>query len=174
MVPEHTPARANPARGLALIASAVIIGIFVLRQGWDDTAGSSVSNGGNAAEQAGESPDGETATTPPTQPERPNTEVIVRVFNATDTGGAAGRLSQGLVDEGWQAVEPTDAPDGWPADKTEVLFVPGFDREAATVAGAIGASADAVKAVPTDQAIDAGGAQVLVMLGGDLAGNFAD
>jgi hypothetical protein len=174
MVPEHTPARANPARGLALIASAVIIGIFVLRQGWDDGAGGSVSTGGNPAEQAGEPSDGDTATTPPTQPERPNTEVTVRVFNSTDTGGAAGRLSEGLVNEGWQAVEPTDAPDGWQAEKTEVLFLPGYDQEAATVAGAIGAPADAVKAFPDPLEMDPGGAQILVMLGGDLAGNFAD
>jgi hypothetical protein len=35
MVPDRTQ-RANPARGLALIATAVIVGIFLLRNGFGD------------------------------------------------------------------------------------------------------------------------------------------
>jgi hypothetical protein len=35
MVPQRSHARANPARGIALIATAAILGFFVLRNGWD-------------------------------------------------------------------------------------------------------------------------------------------
>ncbi len=173
MVPEHTPARANPARGLALIASAVIVGIFVLRQGWDNTSGVSASTG-SGAEQSGEAPEGGGTTTVATAPERQPGEVTVRVFNATDTGGAAARLSDEIAQEGWKTVDPTDAPEGWQSEKTEVFFTPGFDREAATVAGAIAAPSDAVKALPEPPEMDPAGANVLVMLGGDLAPAYAD
>src|SRR5687768_8825991 len=37
MVPERSQARANPARGLALIATAVIVGLFLLRN-WDGSS----------------------------------------------------------------------------------------------------------------------------------------
>lgn len=173
MVPEHSPARANPARGLALIATAVIIGIFVLRQGWDNAPGASAASGGTPTEEGGEAADGATETTPPTTPEHLTSEVTVRVFNATDVGGAAGGLTEALNNEGYVTVEATDAPADFSPDVTEVFYIPGFDREAASLAQAIEAQPSAVKPFPNPPpAMDPLGSQVMVVLGLDLAESF--
>jgi hypothetical protein len=51
-----------------------------------------------------------------------------------------------------------------------VLFVDGFDGEAQALAEALGAPADGVAALPAQPPVDPGGAQLVVLLGTDLAG----
>lgn len=169
------PRRTSPARGVALIATAVIIGLFVLRNGFESP------DGGPTIVPSTESADETTASTAPGEGEgqptdttapptaRPPAEVTVIVANTTDIAGAAGGLSENLVGQGYKTATPTDAD---PAlEQTQVLFVEGFELEAQAVATAIAAPAESVQPMPNPVPVaDLAGAQVLVMLGADLAG----
>jgi hypothetical protein len=170
MVPERTHARANPARGLALIATAVIVGFFVLRNGWDQSlpvgadTGTEAPAGGedNAAPPSSE-------TTASTVPLRPPAEVTVRVLNAAGVSGAAGEWTTTLTEAGYPTVEPDNAPGQETRDTTAVLFAAGFDREAAEVARQIGSPADQITPLGDPPTVDPAQAQIVVMLGTDLA-----
>ena len=170
MVPERTQARANPARGLALIATAVIVGLFLLRN-WDGT-GSGVAAAGT--EQTGGSdvttpgatttaPGGEAPAT--TVAARPPSELTVRVMNATSVPGAAGRMSDTLVAAQYKTVEPDDA--GKMLDTTQILYAPGYEQEAAELARAISSPAESMEALAGQ--VDPAGATLVVLLGKDLA-----
>jgi hypothetical protein len=167
------PRRASPARGVALIATAVIIGLFVLRNGYEVSRPSDDDPPAQAPEQepgAGGGPatgGGSTTTTSPPAA-RPPGEVTVIVANTTDIAGAAGTLSDALAAESYVLAEPTDADP--PLEASQVLYTPGFEREAAAVAAAVGISPDAVAPAPDPPPVqETGNAQVLVMLGSDLA-----
>lgn len=165
------PRRTSPARGVALIATAVIVGLFVLRNGFETSTGDSVAPTVEASDTtattaaAGE--EEPTETTAPPAP-RPPAEVTVMVANTTDVAGAAGGLTDNLVGKGYQAAQPTD---GQPAlEQTQVLFVEGYEADAQAVAAAVGAPAEAVEPMPaTPPVADLAGAHVVVMLGSDLA-----
>jgi hypothetical protein len=172
MVPERSQARANPARGLALIATAVIVGLFLLRN-WDGSSagGTELATAETGDDQAagGEGgasgdPADQTATT---VAPRPPAEVMVRVLNATDVGGAAGNLSETLQQNGYQSVDPADAPEK--LEITKILFAGGYDREAAELARAIGSPADSVEPLADPPQADPAGAQLVVLLGADIA-----
>jgi hypothetical protein len=174
MVPERTQARANPARGLALIATAVIIGLFLLRN-WDGSSagGSELSAdqaGGVAAAPGGDgtTPGGDPAQTTTTVAARPPGEVTVRVLNATSVVGAAGTMSDTLVQGNYKTVEPDDA--GQMLDVTKILFAAGYEREAADLARAIRSPADSLEALAEPPQVDPAGANLVVLLGKDLAG----
>lgn len=199
MQTERPPARSSPARGVALIATAVIIGLFVLRNGFEDRsadtaevaseapaedtdAGADAGDaGGDAApEQAEEEAppaeegdgdggddggDGQAQEPPP--PRQPQ-EVTVLVANASGVDGAAGTLTENLAGGGYQTLEATNAPES--SETTQVLFAEGFNREAEIVAQNISAPADGVTPMPAPPPVELQGAQVLVVLGLDLAG----
>jgi hypothetical protein len=171
METERPTARSNPARGVALIATAVILGLFIVRNGFetpssaDDGAPTNeAAGGGTTAPPAG---GGETTTTTAAVAARPPAEVSVIVANASGVSGAAGELTATLASAQYQTVPETNAPNSVGA--TQVLFIEGFDREAAAVATAIGAPAESVAPIPSPPPVDPGGAQILVLLGPDLA-----
>lgn len=167
MVPERTQARANPARGLALIATAVIVGIFLLRNGNFD-GGSTLSDDASAIESEDDSGDGTSDTTAVPQG-RPPAEITVRVANATDVGGAAGVYTDLLAGEGYLTVEPTDAPEGTDPSTTVVLYAAGFEIEAANLATAVGSLPEAITPLSDPPQVDPAGAQLVVLLGLDRA-----
>lgn len=165
------PRRTSPARGVALIATAVIIGLFVLRNGFEtkdagDVAPVVVDETTATTAPGTPGTDATTGTTAAPAP-RPPAEVTVLVANTTGVGGAAGGLSENLTGQGYVTAAPTDAQ---PAlQTTQVLFVEGFEAEAQAVAAAVGAPAETVAAMPNPAPVpDLAGAQVLVMLGSDL------
>ena len=170
MVPERTQPRANPARGVALIATAVIVGFFLLRN-WDgSSAGGSelVTSDAGSGDQAS----GDGATPPATQPAttvaaRPPTEVTVRVMNATSIVGAAGNQSEMLQQNGYKAVEPDDA--GQMLDTTKILYAAGYEREAAELARAINSPPESMEALANPPQVDPAGANLVVLLGKDIA-----
>lgn len=173
MVPERSQARANPARGLALIATAVIVGLFLLRN-WDGSSAggtelvtSDAGSGDQAAGGDGATAGGGGETTATTVAPRPPAELTVRVMNATDVGGAAGNLSSTLEQAGYKTVEPDDAPEK--LDATRILFAAGYEREAAELARAIGSDAAAVEVLANPPQVDPTGAQLVVLLGADRA-----
>jgi LytR cell envelope-related transcriptional attenuator len=173
MVPERSSrARANPARGIALLATAVIVGIFLLRNGWEE--GGSVAadtSGQSASDASGEGgTGGGDETTASTQPPRQPSEVSVRVLNASGVSGAAGQKSDVLAQGGYQVVEAGNAPEGTDPATTVVLFAPGYDQEAVMVAQALGSNPSSVAALTDPPQVETGGAQIVVILGTDLAG----
>jgi hypothetical protein len=171
MVPDRTQARANPARGLALIATAVIVGIFLLRNGFGDQDISSIGSDGPAVTEAnggGTGAEGSTDTTAAAQPDvKEPAEVTVRVANAAGVNGAAGEWTTTISDAGYQVVEATNFQPN--RETTAVLYAAGFEREAANLAGAIGAPADGIVALSEPPQVDPGGANLVVLLGTDLA-----
>jgi hypothetical protein len=172
MVPERTQPRANPARGIALIATAVIVGIFLLRNGWE-VGGSVAADGVGDAATADGATSGDTGGSTETTevpPARPPGEVIVRVANASGVPGAAGGMTDQLAQAGYQTVEPTNAPDGTDPALTVVLFAAGFEQEAGNLAQAVGAAPTSVAQFAEPPQVDPAGAQLIVILGQDRAG----
>ena len=168
-------ARSSPARGMVLIAAAVVLGLFLLRA--IDDSSSSVSTG-DPGETAGTTGAGGDTTAPPAEgegttttaaPPRQPAEVTVRVANASGVQGAAGAKTQQLAGEGYKTVAETNGPPGQQIEATQVLFSEGFDREAVAVAEALGLTAENAVALPAQPPVDLGGAQILVLLGTDIA-----
>jgi hypothetical protein len=173
---EHSR-RSSPARGVALIATAVIIGLFILRNGFEqpdtddgDVAAeeSSADGGGTAVTDGGGGGGGEgtpETTAPPVT--RPAGEVTVLVANASGVQGAAGELSTTIGEGGYVTLEPTNAPAEVAA--SQVQFVPDYEADAVALATAIGVPAEAVVPITDPPPVELGGAQVLVVLGPELA-----
>jgi hypothetical protein len=172
---EEPSTRSNPARGIVLLAAAVVLGLFLLRALDDSstsddiaaTTGTTAANGEGTDTTAAED-GGDTTTT--AAPLRQPAEIVVRVANVSGVSGAAGAKTEQLAAAGYQTVEATNGPEGQQLDATQVLFVDGFEGEAGALAEALGAPADAVAAMPAQPPADPGGAQLMVMLGTDLAG----
>jgi hypothetical protein len=159
---------------VALIATAVAIGLLVLRNGFDqpDSGGAEVTvttpSGDAAADgDAGEGDgDGATATTAPPVT-RPASEISVLVANASGVQGAAGDLTDSIANGGYVTTEPANAPAEVPA--TQVFFAPGFDADAVALADQIGVPAAQVAPLADPPPLDVGTAQILILLGPDLA-----
>jgi hypothetical protein len=169
-------ARSSPARGIVLIAAAVILGLFLLRALEDSAPTGDVATGATETTAApGETTDTTAAdngdeTTTTAAPVRQPGEIVVRVANVAGVEGAAGARTEQLAAAGYQTVEPTNGPEGQRLDATQVLFVDGFEGEAQALAEALGSPADGVTAMPAQPPVDPSGAQLVVLLGTDLAG----
>jgi hypothetical protein len=164
----------NPARGAALVVVAVLVGLLLLRNGLDTSEVVTSTRDDTAADDKGDDATDDTTDdttadeTEDTTPARTPAEVTVIVLNGSTVNGAAGRFSTAIGTAGYQMLEAGDAPTKVPA--TQVLFAEGFEREAAAVASAIGAPATVTPAaIPTPPPGDIGAANVVVVLGADLA-----
>jgi len=159
---------------VAVIATAVIIGLFVLRNGFDQ----SDSDGADVATEAPSADDGSTAATdggggggspettaPPVT--HPAGEVTVLVANASGVQGAAGELSTTIGEGGYVTLDPTNAPAEVAA--SQVQYAPDFQADALALATAIGVPAEAVVPITDPPPVELSGAQVLVVLGPELA-----
>jgi len=164
----------NPARGAALVVVAVLLGLVLLRNGLDTSEVVTSSRDTDATDEGsddgggdeGATDDGATDTTE--APARTPAEVTVIVLNGTTVNGAAGKYSTALGTAGYQMFEPGDAPTKIPT--TQVFFTEGFEREAAAVALATGAPATVTPAaLPTPPPGDVGAANVVVVIGADIA-----
>ena len=166
----------NPARGAALVVVAVVIGLFLLRNGLDTSEavtsqGGKPSSSDGASDGATDSADETTTTAAPVA--RPPAEVPAIVLNGSGVTGAAGVYSTALAAAGYPLTDPDGAnADGENVATTVVFFAPGFEVEAAAVATAIGAPTLAPTALPTVPPGQIAGASVVVVLGTDL-GNVA-
>ena len=199
MAPEGPTARANPARGLALIATAVILGIFVLRQGFEtgpggmdamleearseDEASGSTDDADDGDDSEAGSDDSASVDEEPEEPAEPRApaEVGVRVANTTSIGGSAGELTAQVEGTGYQTVEATDAAER-DRGTTLIVFREGFEQEALALTAAIAPEGVQVEAepVPEDPPLSQGNeplmsddVDLLVLLGHDLAEQLA-
>jgi hypothetical protein len=163
----------NPARGAALVVVAVVIGLFLLRNGLD-TSEAITSNPGDGQSTDGSDSgggDGTDGTTTTTTPVRSPADVPTIVLNDSGVGGAAGAYSDALAAAGYTLTNPDGAnadADG-DAATTVVYFAPGFETEAAAVAAAIGAPDIVPAALPTTPPGPIASASVVVVIGTDLA-----
>jgi len=171
---------ANPARGAALVVVAVVIGLFLLREGLDTSEAVTASSGDDGTSESVDSTDGSDSsegtddgtTTSTTVASRPPGEVPTIVLNDSGVDGAAGRYSDVLAAEGYQLTNPDGATADTEGDAavTVVYFAPGFEAEAAAVATAIGAPETVVPTdLPTTPPGPIAGASVVVVIGIDLA-----
>jgi hypothetical protein len=157
----------SAARGAALIALAVIIGIVLLQVIDDGTDGpigdgGTVNAGGSTVTTAPttDGADATTTTTAATPPRQP-AEVAVLVLNGSGREGAATAQTNALRGEGYQTLTAADA-DG--RQGNIVYYKPGFDRECTTVAGLVG-GAPTVEAMPDPPPTGSENASCVVILG---------
>lgn len=172
----------NPARGVALVVVAVLVGLFLLRNGLDtsevvtasrdDTENGEDADGGSDEGATDEGTD-EGATdegTDDTVPQaRPPGEVPTIVLNGSGVGGAAGRYSEALLSLGYQLTNPSGGNATANVPTTQILYAEGFEQEAAAVAAAIGAPSIAPAPLAEPLPGDIVGAMVVVVLGPDIA-----
>lgn len=159
------------ARGLALLAVALLIGIVLLNATDADPPGATVSARGDSdtADGADDGDDtGAAATTtvpaPPTTavPARAPKDVKVIVANASPTNGAAGAASNALKPAGYNVLAPTNAPR---APQSSVFFTPGYDRDAAAIAALLKFPPTSVKPMPAPPPFATNTANVAVVIG---------
>lgn len=167
---------ANPARGAALVVVAVVIGLFLLRNGLDTseairTQGGS-SDGTEATDDtadAGTDEGTDDVTTTTTLAGRAPAEVPTIVLNGSGVTGAAGRYSEFLTGLGYSLTNPTGANADNRTDTTLVYFAPGFEAEAAAMVVALGSPAGVVPApLPTTPPGPIAAASVVVVVGSDI------
>lgn len=155
-------------RGLVLLAVAVLLGIFLLNR-VDDPVEDGVNAGNSRAEQTTTTTSEPEVSTTTTAPARAPKDVRVLTANGTSVRGAAGRVKDRLMAQGYNTLAATDASTK-PA-QTAVYYTAGFQREAAAIAQFLGVAAQAVQAMPATPPVgDLKNANVLVMVGADLAG----
>lgn len=175
------------ARGLAVLAVAVVVGFLLLFNAGNDGGSEQVSAGGGSEDVTGSTVDisgigddesDEATTTTPEQtttssiPEtadtRPPSQVKVLVLNGCGSAcpGVAGTTSDTIGETGFvmqQAGNATVRP-----DTTVVYYAESYQAEAEAVAAVLGKSADAVEAMPsTSPGAGAENANVVVVLGAD-------
>jgi hypothetical protein len=134
------------ARGFALIAIAVAIGVVLLQVVDDGTSGPADAGSEPTTEtSAGPSSSATTTTTAAAQePARSPEEIRVLVLNGGAPSGSAKNVSDVLKGVGYvnQPVDPTD--DDETRDGNAVMCRTGFDQEASMLALAVGTSTEIV------------------------------
>ena len=181
------------ARGGLLVLIAVLIGLFLLRQGLDDegaiidigdgdtTEESSDDAGGTSPEDGTDddtsADDGTSTPTSTTSstllPARPPAEIKVKVANATTAeAGIAGEAVNYLITQGFNALSPKNARDEVrPIEVSAIHFLPGWESEAVAVAVAFAvdpATTVSIATETTNDIVDSmDDATILVVLGDD-------
>jgi hypothetical protein len=167
-----TEPAANPARGAVLVIVAVLVGLFLLRNGIDTTTTTTTgSTDKGSSTDSDATTDGGTDTadsSTSTIGTRLPAEVPTIVLNGTTVNGAAKKWSTYLAGKGYGLTD-SDGAGGPDATATSVYYAAGFQQEATVVATLIGAPSTSVTPLPTPAPQNSGQAKVVVVLGPDLA-----
>jgi hypothetical protein len=165
-----TEQTANPARGAALVVVAVLIGLVLLRHGLDtSTTVTPTTPSGTTGGTAGGTTAGSGSTTSTVAgAARPPGQVPTIVLNGSGVKGAAKKYSDSLAAAGYDLTSPAGGNATSNIAATKVYFSPGFDKEAAAVATAIGAPQTSVAPLGTTLPGTTNSANVVVVLGPDL------
>ena len=169
----------NPARGAALVVVAVVIGLFLLREGLDTSEAVTT----NSSDQGSDSSDSERLGTDGTDDGRRHHHHHGRRPAARRGAHHRPQRLRGRRARPASTATPSPRPgyqltnpDGANADAegdaatTVIYFAPGFEAEAAAVAAAIGAPDTIVPTpLPTTPPGPIAGASVVVVIGTDLA-----
>lgn len=165
------PAAAN-GRGLLLLAVAFVIGIAILRA--TDPGGGSVPSA-VSVENTPTTRGGRTATTVATPTTinlaRPPAEVKVLPVNASGIAGIGGKTGDKLRTAGYtNTLAAVNSTSDTPLATTTVEFIPNAEGDAAAVAAALGLPVAVIKPLASPPPVDdTRGADVVVVIGGDLA-----
>lgn len=160
------------ARGIVLIVVAVLLGVVLLNATDDPEPFADASDQESderGATPTTESPAAEDETTSTSAPAvaRDPAEVTVYVVNGSGVRGVAGRITEQLKAATYITVDPGNID---VVDSSRVYFTPGYEADAAAVAGLL-TPPPAVEALPDPPPVDdLQGAQVLVVVAADLAG----
>jgi hypothetical protein len=164
------------ARGLALLALAVLIGVVLLNATDTDPPGTNVSTKGASATNDDGGDKGTdaavTTTTVPattTLPAHAPKDVKAIVANASSVKGAANGGRNALLAAQYNVLSPANAA---PVGESSVYFTPGYDRDAAAIATVLQLPGTVVKPLPSPAPFDTKGANVVVVLGADAAPRF--
>lgn len=159
--------------GAALIAVAVLLGLVLLVKGFTDEGGPVATDDPTVTETSVPAVDRDAApevdpteTTTTTVAARDPASVSVVVANGSGVAGVAGETASVLEGVGYTIVDTTNAS---PVSATQVLYVEGAEADAAAIAGLLGLAADAAAPVPDPPPVDLAGADVVVIVGPDLA-----
>lgn len=149
MARRPTEPAANPARGVALVVVAVLVGLFLLRNGLDTSETVAPTNSDRGSDVGTTDSAGADNTTSTTLGLRSPPDVPTIVLNGSGVAGAAKKYSTALLNKGY-ALTKADGDNATvkPAT-TQVLYTPGFEKEAAAVALLIGAPSAGVAPVGT-------------------------
>ncbi len=160
----------SSARGVALLAVAVLLGVFVLNQ---TAPGSSAIEATEDIEEftttteASDEPTTLVPTTAP-RPARPAAEVRVLPANGSGVAGLGGRIADRLKARGYtNTLAATNTTRD--ISSSSVEFNGGFEPEARAVAEALGLPPTVVKALDSPPVADTRGADVVVLIGPDLS-----
>ena len=152
-------------RGAALLAVAVLLGVVAL-QAADDTPPERVAADDRTPATRPRDTTTSSRPSPTTAPVRPPREVKVLSANGTAVRGAAGRVRDTLRAQGYNVLAPGDARR---TDTTNVFSTPGYEREAEAVAQVLDLPPGSVRPLPSPPPTDVRGANVVVVVGLDLA-----
>ncbi|HEY7069577.1 MAG TPA: LytR C-terminal domain-containing protein [Acidimicrobiales bacterium] len=166
--PPTGPTRPSPVRGVVLVAVAAVLGFFLLRAIDDSGSGIAVETGSPSGEQSSDTtaPPGSDTTTTPI---RAQAEVTVIVANASGVQGAAATQTDRLAMGGYKTAPAANAPEGMELSTTEILPAAGYEQEAARMATELGLAPESVKPMTDPPPVDMAGANILVLLGTDIA-----
>jgi hypothetical protein len=154
---------------VVLVAVAVVLGFFVLRAMNNTSADVGVvTNSDTTATTAAPGDKATTKTTAAKPAARPPAQVTVVVANASGVSGAAAKQTDKLKAAGYKTGTAANAPEGMNLVESQVMAVPGYEADAAKMAKDLG-KPNAVKPLPNPPPINMGGANILVLLGTDLA-----
>lgn len=164
--------RDSNARGLIVLAVALVVGFLLLWSWGPDTSSSDASSNGVGSPATTAPLDSgatttEATTTTTAGSSRAPSEVSVIVLNGSGQTGAAGTNSTTVGESGYTMLTPGNAPAG--TDTTIVYYADGYQEDAIAVAGILGKGTDAVKPL-TDASLGGaeGDADVVVVLGSDI------
>jgi len=164
------------ARGLALLALALIIGVVLLNATDEDPPGTTVSTNSSSSTDddaaTGDDAAAATTTTVPattTLPAHAPKDVKAIVANASAVKGAANGGRNALLAAQYNVLAPANAA---ATGESSVYFTPGYDRDAAAIATVLQLPGTTVKPLPSPAPFDTKGANVVIVLGADAAPRF--
>jgi LytR cell envelope-related transcriptional attenuator len=161
----------SPARGVVLVAVAVVLGFFVLRAMHNTSAplpNAATGAGTTTATTAAPGGAGKATGTTAAKTARPPGQVTVVVANASGVKGAAAKQTNSLKAAGYKTGAAGNGPKGLSLTQTQVLAAPGYEAEAHNLAFLLG-KPNAVKPIGNPPPVPLNGANILILLGADLA-----
>lgn len=162
-------------RGVALIAVAVILGIFLL-QATDSPDPQTLGDGDNGAGVGDEvtttiadEDEEELPLTPTTEPPPDPSTITVLVANGASVAGLAGNVTGIVTDAGFETAAPTNVTPGEEVEESIVYYTPGFEEAAQMVAATFDPVPEVAALTDPPPVDDLAGANVVVVAGPDLA-----
>lgn len=166
----NSPIAAN-GRGILLLLVAFIIGVAILRSTDPGGGRSSGAPAGSATTttKAGRS----TTTSAPattTLPARPAAEVKVLPVNSSGIAGAGGKTGDQLRAAGYaNTLAAVNSTSSTPVSTSTVEFAAGAEADAQAIAKLLNLPTTVVKPLASPPVQDRRGAEVVILIGGDLA-----